>query len=38
MFPATSSPIEIVVNEVRKNRVVGYLATPKVKAQRGRTS
>lgn len=31
-------PYEIVVNEVRKNRVVGYLATPKVKAQRGRTS
>jgi hypothetical protein len=31
-------PYEIVVNEVKKNEVVGYLATPKVKAQRGRTS
>jgi hypothetical protein len=31
-------PYEIVVNEVKKNEVVGYLATPKVKAQRGQTS
>jgi uncharacterized phage infection (PIP) family protein YhgE len=31
-------PYEIVVNEVKKNEVVGYLATPKVKAQRGRSS
>jgi hypothetical protein len=31
-------PYEIVVNEVKKNGVVGYLATPKVKAQHGRTS
>jgi hypothetical protein len=31
-------PYEIVVNEVKKNEVVGYLATPKVKAQRGRAS
>jgi uncharacterized phage infection (PIP) family protein YhgE len=31
-------PYEIVVNEVKKNGVVGYLATPKVKAQRGRSS
>ena len=31
-------PYEIVVNEIKKNEVVGYLATPKVKAQRGRSS
>jgi BMFP domain-containing protein YqiC len=31
-------PYEIVVNEVKKNEVVGYLATPKVKAQRGQSS
>jgi hypothetical protein len=29
---------EIVVNEVKKNEVIGYLSTPRVKAQRGRTS
>jgi hypothetical protein len=29
---------EIVVNEVKKNEVVGYLSAPKVKAQRGQTS
>ena len=28
-------PYEIVVNQVKKNEVVGYLSTPKVKAQRG---
>jgi hypothetical protein len=28
-------PYEIVVNEVKKNEVVGYLATPKVKTPRG---
>ena len=27
-------PVEIVVNEVRKDEVVGYLAVPKVKASR----
>jgi chromosome segregation ATPase len=27
-------PYEIVVNEVRKNQIVGYLATPKVQASR----
>jgi len=31
-------PYEIVVNEVKKNEVVGYLSTPRVKVQRGRTS
>ncbi len=31
-------PYEIVVNEVKKNEVIGYLSTPKVKAQRGQTS
>jgi hypothetical protein len=31
-------PYEIVVNEVKKNEVVGYLSVPKVKAQRGQTS
>jgi chromosome segregation ATPase len=30
-------PYEIVVNEVEKNRIVGYLATPKVKSPRGET-
>ncbi len=30
-------PYEIVVNEVDKNRIVGYLATPKVKEPRGAT-
>jgi hypothetical protein len=28
-------PYEIVVNQVKKNQVVGYLSTPKVKVQRG---
>ena len=31
-------PYEIVVNQVKKNEVVGYLATPKVKTQRGQSS
>jgi hypothetical protein len=31
-------PYEIVVNQVKKNEVVGYLATPKVKVQRGQSS
>ena len=31
-------PYEIVVNEVKKNEVVGYLATPKVKNPRGQAS
>jgi hypothetical protein len=30
-------PYEIVVNQVKNNEVVGYLATPKVKAPRGQT-
>jgi hypothetical protein len=28
-------PYEIVINQVKKNEIVGYLATPKVKASRG---
>jgi hypothetical protein len=28
-------PYEIVVNEVRKDSIVGYLATPKVNKARG---
>jgi len=31
-------PYEIVVNQVKKNEVVGYLATPKVKSQRNQAS
>jgi hypothetical protein len=31
-------PYEIVVNQVKKNEVVGYLATPKVKAPRSQAS
>jgi hypothetical protein len=31
-------PYEIVVNEVKTNRLIGYLATPKVKAQHGQTA
>jgi len=31
-------PYEIVINEVKKNEVIGYLSTPRVKAQRGQTS
>jgi hypothetical protein len=31
-------PYEIVVNTVKKNEVVGYLSTPKAKAQRGQGS
>lgn len=31
-------PYEIVVNQVKKNEVVGYLSTPKVKAQRNQAS
>lgn len=31
-------PYEIVVNQVKKNEVVGYLATPKVKPQRSQAS
>lgn len=31
-------PYEIVVNEVKKNDVVGYLATPKVRVPRGQPS
>ena len=27
-------PYELVINKVEKNRIVGYLATPKVKAPR----
>jgi ABC-type transporter Mla subunit MlaD len=34
----SQQPYEIVVNEVKKNEVVGYLSTPRVKVQRGRTS
>jgi hypothetical protein len=34
----SQQPYEIVVNEVKKNEVVGYLATPKVKAPRGQSS
>ena len=29
-----SQPYEIVVNQVNKDRIVGYLATPKVKLAR----
>ena len=31
-------PYEIVVNQVKKNEIVGYLATPKVKATRGQAA
>lgn len=31
----SKQPYEIVVNQVRKNEVVGYLATPKVRTPRG---
>jgi len=31
-------PYEIVVNQVKKNEVVGYLSTPKAKAQRNQAS
>ena len=31
-------PYEIVVNQVKKNEVVGYLSTPKVKVQRSQSS
>ena len=31
-------PYEIVVNQVKNNEVVGYLATPKVKTPRGQTA
>ena len=31
-------PYEIVVNQVKKNEVIGYLATPKAKAPRGQAS
>jgi len=31
-------PYELVINEVKKNEVVGYLATPKVKVARGQTT
>jgi exonuclease VII large subunit len=31
-------PYEIVVNEVKKNEVIGYLATPKVRVARGQAS
>jgi hypothetical protein len=32
---AARQPYEVVVNEVHKNRIVGYLSTPKVKIPRG---
>lgn len=35
---AARQPYEIVVNQVMKNRIVGYLATPKVKKPRGGTA
>jgi chromosome segregation ATPase len=31
-------PYEIVINQVKKNEVVGYLATPKVKTARGQST
>ncbi len=34
----SSQAYEIVVNQVKKNEVVGYVATPKVKLARGQTS
>jgi hypothetical protein len=30
-------PYEIVVNQIKNNEVVGYLATPKVKTPRGQS-
>lgn len=35
---AARQPYELVVNEVHKDRIVGYLATPKVKQQRPQTA
>ena len=34
----SSLAYEIVVNQVKKNEVVGYVATPKMKLPRGQTS
>jgi hypothetical protein len=34
----SSQAYEIVVNQVKKNEVVGYVSTPKVKLARGQTS
>ncbi len=31
-------PYEIVINQVKKNEIVGYLATPKLKAPRGQSA
>lgn len=31
-------PYEIVINQVKKNEVIGYLATPKVKTPRGKST
>jgi len=35
---SAKQPYELVINKVQKNRIIGYLATPKVKKPRGTTT